>query len=183
MQPIRVKNSLDTMYQWVQKASAFCVLERKIREVKLTLAKARLYRKMERTNASGDSFNVTELIAYEERFLAALMWRQDALSESMVEDHGWDREDGVVGDVMLQKIALRHKAHANERNKGGNGADFMWNRSVTEPWLVGGRDCPSSSDLADAAKLVVFCAQLAPPCEQVQVRDGGVQHPLKPSFF
>ena len=161
MQPVRVKNSLDTMYQWVQKASAFCVLERKIREVKLTLAKARLYRKMERTNASGDSFNVTELIAYEERFLAALMWRQDALSESMVEDHGWDREDGVVGDVMLQKIALRHKAHASERFRGdGKGADFMWNVSVTEPWLVDDRDCPSPNDLADAAKLTTLARKL-----------------------
>jgi len=153
MKTIKI-NAFDKLFSWVQKASAYCVLERKIRDVKLTVAKARLYHKTEKANGSVESFDLSTLIEYEERFLAVLVWKRDRLESAMKRDHGWDPEDGEIGDQMLQKIALKHRVHASERSKG-TATDYLWNVSATEPWLdVEQAEGPSSGDLAAAATLV-----------------------------
>ena len=138
------KSNCDLLYSWVQKASAYCVLTRKIKQIEVTLSKARLFHALA-------AFDIGALIKVEEKFLAVLKWRSQVLGDAMMAEDGWDPEDGELGDEMMQKIALKAKVHDRGRSRSGEG---LWNVSVGQPWLGGSDAEPLSGDLAAAADLV-----------------------------
>ena len=121
--------SCDRVYAWVQRASALLGWWRKTHNVELTLAKARIYN-------DTDAFDISKMIAVEEKFLALLKRRVGILADALAVEENWDEGTGHLGNDMMKKIALKIGAHAKDRARGG---DFMWNVSATAPWFWKGK--------------------------------------------
>ena len=119
----------DLVYVWVQKASAFLAWWRKVQNVELTLAKARVY------NATGE-FDISSLIRLKERFYALLKRRVGILATGLAIEDRWNSSYGVMGDGMMRKIALKVGAYAKDRARG---SDILWNVSSCAPWFGKGK--------------------------------------------
>ena len=135
----------DLVYVWVQKASALLAWWRKVQNVELTLAKARVY------NATSE-FDISSLIRLEERFYALLKKRVGILATGLAIEDRWNSSYGVMGDSMMKKIALKVGAYAKDRARG---CDILWNVSSCAPWFGKGKreqplDDGMPSELADA---------------------------------
>ena len=104
--------SCDRVYAWVQRASALLGWWRKTHNVELTLAKARIYN-------DTDAFDISKMIAVEEKFLALLKRRVGILADALAVEENWDEGTGHLGNDMMKKIALKISAHAKDRARGG----------------------------------------------------------------
>ena len=86
----------DLVYVWVQKASALLAWWRKVQNVELTLAKARVY------NATSE-FDISSLIRLEERFYALLKKRVGILATDLAIE---ESPDGCISVDGIRRVAM-----------------------------------------------------------------------------